>query len=46
MADFLLRDIDPALWRKVKAQAAKDGRTLRQTILRLLKEYVEKGGMK
>jgi hypothetical protein len=36
---YLLRNIDPALWRKVKAQAARDGISVRDAILRFLVVY-------
>lgn len=31
--DYLLRNIPPSLWEKLKGIAQQDGRTLRQTIL-------------
>lgn len=43
MPDFLLRKIDPKLWAKVKARAAKDGHTLRVVLMRLLASYVKDG---
>lgn len=43
MPDFLIRNIDPALWAKVKARAIKDGHTLRVVLLRLLASYVKDG---
>lgn len=43
MVNYLLRDIDPALWAKVKARAIKDGHTLRVVLLRLLASYVKDG---
>lgn len=43
MVNYLLRDIDPALWAKVKARATKDGHTLRVVLMRLLAHYVRHG---
>jgi hypothetical protein len=40
--NYLLRDIPPALWRRVRAASERDGRTLRSTILRLLEVYAPK----
>lgn len=37
---FILRDIDPALWRKVKAKAALEGATVKAVILKLLAKWV------
>ncbi len=34
---YILRNIDPALWRAVKKQAAADGQTIRQFIFRALR---------
>lgn len=39
MPSYILRDIDPALWGRVKAQADADGVYLRETILALLEMY-------
>ena len=36
---YLLRDIDPALWIGVKAQAAADGMTVKEVILDLIGAY-------
>lgn len=41
MGSYILRDIPPDLWRKVKATAALQGVTVREAILRLLKEYAK-----
>jgi hypothetical protein len=38
---YLLRDVPIALWRKVKAKAALEGSTVRDVILRLLRDYAE-----
>lgn len=37
---YLLRDIDDALWRRVKVKAAQEGIPIRDVILRLLKAWV------
>ena len=39
MPAYILRDIDPVLWDRVKSQADKDGVYLRETILALLELY-------
>ena len=36
MGTYLLRDIDPTLWERVKARAVTEGRSLRGLILWLL----------
>lgn len=36
---YLLRDVDPALWRLVKSKAALEGLTVREAICKLLKEW-------
>jgi hypothetical protein len=36
---YLLRSIPPDLWRAVKSKAALEGVTVREVILRLLKDY-------
>ncbi len=38
---YLLRDIDPALWRLVKIRAATEGRSVRDVLLELLRRYTE-----
>lgn len=43
MTDYLLRDIDETLWKRVQARAAKDGHTLRWIILKLLTHYAAHG---
>lgn len=37
---YLLRGIDPELWRRVKSKAAREGVSLRDLILRLLRSYL------
>lgn len=44
--NYFLRGIDPALWRRVKAQAERDGRTVRSTLLRFLETYAPKAAKK
>jgi hypothetical protein len=39
---YTLRRIDPELWRRVKARAAFEGRTVRFVILALLRAYADK----
>lgn len=44
MKTYLLRDIPPDLWREVRSRAALEGESVRDAMLRLLREYVKKGG--
>ena len=37
---FILRDIDPELWRRVKSKAALEGITIKHVILKLLAKWV------
>jgi len=39
MAAYILRNIDPALWSRVKAMSEADGIPLRAVILKLLELY-------
>jgi hypothetical protein len=41
MPSFILRNIDPDLWLRVKARAESEGRSLRGLILWLLTKYAE-----
>ena len=41
MQNFILRDIDPRFWAKVKSKAALEGRTLKGLIFTLLKEWLK-----
>lgn len=43
MADYQLRRVDAALWRKVKARAANEGLQIRQVLLALLAHFVRTG---
>ena len=46
MPSYILRDVDPQLWQKLKVKAAREGEAIRAVILRLIKEYVRNGGAK
>ncbi len=37
---YSMRDLDPAFWRKVKMQAAADGKSVRSIILALLARWL------
>ena len=41
MPSYILRDIDPDLWSRVKARAEPEGRSLRGLILWLLTRYAD-----
>lgn len=41
--NYVIRRIDPELWKAVKARAAKEGRPIRFVILGLLQLYAERG---
>ena len=41
MSTYLLRDIDPTLWQRVKVRAVTEGRSLRGLILWLLAKYAD-----
>lgn len=43
MSNFLLRNIDPGVWAKVKDRAAKEGRTLRGVLILLIAYYAKHG---
>ena len=40
---YLLRNLDPALWRKFKSRCAKDGLPMRSVLLALVAYYVKHG---
>jgi len=42
MPSFILRDIDPDFWRRVKSKAAAEGVTIKDLILRLLATWLGK----
>lgn len=41
--DYILRNIDPSLWKKFKARAASEGRSLRWLLIELIKKYILNG---
>ena len=41
MPSYILRDIDPKLWERVKQRAGDEGRSLRGLILWLLAKYAD-----
>jgi plasmid stability protein len=41
MASFILRDIDDAWWRQVKAQAALEGISLKALVTTLLRQWLK-----
>ena len=40
-ANFIIRNIPPSPWRSVKATAAEHGETIREAMLRVLREYIK-----
>jgi hypothetical protein len=40
---YLLRDIDPKLWKRFKARAQAEGRNLRFVLLALVQSYIDHG---
>lgn len=40
---FILRNVDPELWRQFKERAATEGRSLRWIVLTLIRAYVANG---
>ena len=43
-ATFLIRDVDPELWARVKSTAALNHETVTSAIHRFLEDYAKKGG--
>ena len=43
-ATFMIRDVDPDLWARVKSAAALNHETVTAAIHRFLEEYAKKGG--
>lgn len=43
MPDYILRNIDPKLWKQFKVRADSEGRSLRWLILELIRRYVKDG---
>lgn len=39
---YIIRDIDPAFWRQVKIQAAREGKPIRTVILEFLAHYAQR----
>lgn len=42
MKTYILRNMDPTVWRLVKSKAALEGITVREAIARLLKQWTAK----
>jgi predicted HicB family RNase H-like nuclease len=42
MADYILRDVDDKLWRKIKAVAALQGMSVKDLIIKLLEKEAKK----
>lgn len=43
MPNYVLRNIDPELWRQVKTRAASEGRSVRFVLIEFLKAYTRWG---
>jgi hypothetical protein len=43
MTAYTIRDIDEDLWKAAHARAAEDGRTMKATLMRLLRLYARVG---
>jgi hypothetical protein len=43
MKQYILRNIDPDLWRETKARAALDGKPVRHILLDMLRYYADHG---
>lgn len=43
VADYILRNIDPKLWKQFKQRAELEGRSLRWLLLEFIKAYVTNG---
>lgn len=43
MPSFILKDIDPKLWDRVKRRATAEGRTRRFVLMELITEYANHG---
>jgi predicted DNA binding CopG/RHH family protein len=44
MASYILRNIDPELWRRVKSKAALEGITIKALIEELLQTWLARAG--
>jgi hypothetical protein len=38
-ASFVLRDLDPEMWQKVKIKAATEGRTVKHVVVTLIEDW-------
>jgi hypothetical protein len=43
MLSYVLREIDPALWRQFKRRASAEGHTLKWVLFSLIRKYVSDG---
>ena len=43
MADFILRNVDDALWRDFKQRAESEGRSMRWIVTTMITQYTENG---
>jgi hypothetical protein len=43
MTSYVLRDIEPTLWKKFKQRASAEGHSLRWVIVSLIKKYITDG---
>jgi len=41
--DYILRNIEPKLWKQFKQRAESEGRSLRWLLLELIKRYISNG---
>ena len=41
VADYILRNIDPKLWKQLKARASKEGRSIRWLLLEFIQRYIK-----
>lgn len=42
MADYTIRHVDDALWRKLKTKAASEGKPIRAVLIELVTKYTQK----
>jgi hypothetical protein len=43
MTSYVLRGIEPALWKQFKKRASSEGHSLRWVIVSLIKRYISEG---
>lgn len=43
MPDYILRNIEPKLWKQFKQRAESEGRSLRWLLIELIKNYIQNG---